>query len=35
MAGNKAVEYRSSDRVAVEDISYPDSILREGPEVRY
>lgn len=33
MAGNKAVIYRGAGRVAVEDISYPDLILRDGPGV--
>ncbi|KKB38760.1 formaldehyde dehydrogenase, glutathione-independent [Bacillus thermotolerans] len=33
VAGNRAVVYKGAGRVAVEDISYPDLILRDGPGV--
>lgn len=33
MAGNRAVVYKSPGSVAIEDISYPDLILRDGPGV--
>lgn len=33
MAGNRAVVYKGTGRVAVEDISYPDLVLRDGPGV--
>jgi glutathione-independent formaldehyde dehydrogenase len=33
MAGNRAVIYKGAGRVSVEDISYPDLILRDGPGV--
>lgn len=33
MTGNRAVVYRGTGRVAVEDIGYPDLILRDGPGV--
>ena len=33
MAGNRAVVYRGTGHVTVEDISYPDLILRDGPGV--
>lgn len=33
MAGNRAVVYRGAGTVAVEDISYPELIIRDGPGV--
>ncbi|RTR35779.1 formaldehyde dehydrogenase, glutathione-independent [Robertmurraya yapensis] len=33
MSGNRAVVYKGTGRVAIEDISYPDLILRDGPGV--
>ncbi|MCS0543670.1 alcohol dehydrogenase catalytic domain-containing protein, partial [Aeromonas veronii] len=33
MAGNRAVVYKGPGSVAIEDISYPDLILRDGPGV--
>jgi len=33
MAGNKAVVYKGTGRVGVEDIGYPDLVLRDGPGV--
>ncbi|ALS21124.1 MULTISPECIES: formaldehyde dehydrogenase, glutathione-independent [Paenibacillus] len=33
MAGNRAVVYKGSGNVAVEDIQYPELILRDGPGV--
>ncbi|MDN4494985.1 formaldehyde dehydrogenase, glutathione-independent [Ureibacillus aquaedulcis] len=33
MTGNRAVVYRGTGQVAVEDIGYPDLILRDGPGV--
>ncbi|WP_298831537.1 formaldehyde dehydrogenase, glutathione-independent [uncultured Planococcus sp.] len=33
MAGNRAVVYRGAGSVAVEDISYPELIIRDGPGV--
>lgn len=33
MAGNRAVVYKGPGEVAVEDISYPDLVLRDGPGV--
>ena len=34
MAGNRGVVYTGSGSVEVQDISYPDLVLREGPGVR-
>src|SRR5689334_14748465 len=33
LIGNRAVVYKGAGRVAVEDIGYPDLILRDGPGV--
>jgi len=33
MSGNRAVVYKGRGQVAIEDISYPDLILRDGPGV--
>ncbi|MFP3389994.1 formaldehyde dehydrogenase, glutathione-independent [Brevibacillus sp. SIMBA_040] len=33
MAGNKAVVYKGTGRVGVEDIGYPDLVLHDGPGV--
>lgn len=33
MAGNRAVVYKGPGRVAVEDIAFPDLVLRDGPGV--
>lgn len=33
MTGNKAVVYKGKGNVAVEDIGYPELILRDGPGV--
>lgn len=33
MAGNRAVVYRGAGRVTVEDISYPELIVKDGPGV--
>lgn len=33
LTGNRAVVYKGAGRVAVEDIGYPDLILRDGPGV--
>lgn len=33
MSGNKGVVYKGAGNVAVEDIGYPDLVLRDGPGV--
>ena len=31
MSGNKGVVYKGAGKVAVEDIGYPDLVLKDGP----